>query len=188
MCAQRPERVPGFRPAIFPTVDTSWQGNPPQRMSTAGTAFQSMVVMSPRFGASGQWWEKTRATGSLISENQIVRALKTSSTARSSPPYPENSDPIRSGAAGLVRGWSATGEPPGTVIPGAVLLLRAGHHPGARAAPSTAIPSALPESCRLPSLAQPLTSRGSLARVVTPLASEEYRIIWGRRQRVSDPR
>lgn len=86
MCAQSPERVPGFRPAIFPTVDTSWQGNPPQRMSTGGTAFQSMVVMSPRFGASGQWLEKTRATGSLISENQIVRAPKTSSTARSSPP------------------------------------------------------------------------------------------------------
>ena len=86
MCAHRPERVPGFRPAIFPTVDTSWQGNPPQRMSTGGTVFQSMVVMSPRLGASGQWWEKTRATGSLISENQTVRASKTSSTARSSPP------------------------------------------------------------------------------------------------------
>lgn len=78
--------MPGFRPAIFPTVDTSWQGNPPQRMSTGGTVFQSMVVMSSRFGASGQWWEKTRATASLISENQIVRAPKTSSTARSSPP------------------------------------------------------------------------------------------------------
>ncbi len=33
-----------------------------------------MVVMSPRFGASGQWWAKTRATGSLISENHTVRA------------------------------------------------------------------------------------------------------------------
>ena len=86
MCAHRPERVPGFRPAIFPTVETSWQGNPPQRMSTGGNVFQLMVVMSPTFGASGQWWEKTRETGSLISENQIVRAWKTSSTARSSPP------------------------------------------------------------------------------------------------------
>ena len=78
--------MPGARPAIFPTVETSWQGNPPQRMSTGGTVFQLIVVMSPRFGASGQWWEKTRATGSLISENQTVRALKTSSMARSSPP------------------------------------------------------------------------------------------------------
>lgn len=86
MCAHRPERVPGARPAIFPTVDTSWQGKPPQRTSTGGTVARSMAVMSPRFGASGQWWEKTRATGSLISENQTVLALKTSSTARSSPP------------------------------------------------------------------------------------------------------
>jgi hypothetical protein len=86
MCAQRPEQVPGARPALFPTVDTSWQGNPPQRMSIGGTVAQSMAVMSPRFGASSQWWEKTRATGSLISENQTVRALKTSSTARSRPP------------------------------------------------------------------------------------------------------
>ena len=37
MFAQSPERVPGARPAIFPTVETSWQGNPPQRMSTGGT-------------------------------------------------------------------------------------------------------------------------------------------------------
>lgn len=86
MCAQSPERVPGLRPVILPTVDTSWHGNPPQRMSTGGTVFQSMVVMSPRLGASGQWWEKTRATGSLISENQIVFAPKTSSAAKSSPP------------------------------------------------------------------------------------------------------
>ena len=86
MCAHKPERVPGFRPAIFPTVDMSWQGNPPQSMSIGGTVPQLIAVMSPRFGASGQWWEKTRATGWLISENQTVHASKASSTARSSPP------------------------------------------------------------------------------------------------------
>lgn len=69
ICAHRPERVPGFRPAIFPTVETSWQGNPPQSTSTGSTWLQSTVVMSPRLGAPGQWWAKTRATGSLISEN-----------------------------------------------------------------------------------------------------------------------
>ncbi len=37
-----------------PTVDTSWQGNPPQITSTGSTAFQSIVVMSPRFGTPGQ--------------------------------------------------------------------------------------------------------------------------------------
>lgn len=31
MCAHRPERVPGARPARLPTVDTSWQGKPPIR-------------------------------------------------------------------------------------------------------------------------------------------------------------
>jgi len=86
MCAQSPERVPGARPARLPTVDTSWHGNPPMRMSTGSTWLQSMVVMSPRFDASGQWPEKTRATGSLSSENHAVLALKTCSTARSRPP------------------------------------------------------------------------------------------------------
>ena len=86
MCAHKPDRLPGFKPAIFPTVDTSWQGNPPQRMSTGLTWLQSMVVMSPRFGTPGQWREKTRATGSLSSENHTVLALKTCSTARSRPP------------------------------------------------------------------------------------------------------
>lgn len=50
-----PERVPGARPARLPTVETSWQGNPPQSTSTGGTALQSMAEMSPRFGTSGQW-------------------------------------------------------------------------------------------------------------------------------------
>lgn len=54
MCDHRLDGVPGERPAIFPTVDTLWQGKPPQRMSTGGTWCQSMVVTSPRFGASGQ--------------------------------------------------------------------------------------------------------------------------------------
>ena len=36
MCDHRPERVPGARPARLPTVDTSWQGNPPQSTSIGG--------------------------------------------------------------------------------------------------------------------------------------------------------
>ncbi len=50
------------------------------------TWLQSMVVMSPMFGAPGQWWEKTLATDSLSSENHTVLALKTCSTPRSRPP------------------------------------------------------------------------------------------------------
>jgi hypothetical protein len=45
-------------------------------MSTGSTVHQSMVVMSPRFGVSGQWCAKTPATGLLISENQMVSASK----------------------------------------------------------------------------------------------------------------
>lgn len=96
MCDHRPERVPGFKPAFLPAVLTSWQGNPPMRMSMGSTSCQSMAVMSPRFGASGQWWAKSWATGWLISDDQMVWALKACSTARSRPPYPLNSDPIRS--------------------------------------------------------------------------------------------
>lgn len=80
MCDQRPERVPGASPARLPTVDTSWQGNPPHSTSTGGTSRQSMAVMSPRLGASGQWWAKMRETCSLFSENQTVSAPRAYST------------------------------------------------------------------------------------------------------------
>ena len=86
MCAHSPDRVPGASPARLPTVDTSWQGKPPMRMSTGSTSCQLMVVMSPRFGTPGQWREKTVATGSLSSDYHTVLALKTCSTARSRPP------------------------------------------------------------------------------------------------------
>ncbi|OJX69347.1 MAG: hypothetical protein BGO94_12520 [Micrococcales bacterium 72-143] len=54
ICAHRPERVPGARPARLPTVETSWQGNPPQITSTGSTCRQSTWVMSPRLGMPGQ--------------------------------------------------------------------------------------------------------------------------------------
>lgn len=89
--------MPGARPARLPTVETSWHGKPPQSTSTGGTSRQSMVVMSPRLGASGQWWAKMRETCSLFSENQIVSAPSACSTARSSPPYPLNKEPTLKG-------------------------------------------------------------------------------------------
>lgn len=88
----------GFEAGAFADGgDVLSQGNPPISTSTGGTVVQSMVEMSPRFGMSGQWWAKTRATGSLISENQIVCPPVACSTARSRPPYPENNDPILGG-------------------------------------------------------------------------------------------
>jgi cardiolipin synthase len=53
MWAQRPERVQGLRPAIFLTVATSWQGNPPRSTPTGSMVFQSIAVMSPMGEASG---------------------------------------------------------------------------------------------------------------------------------------
>lgn len=55
MCDHSPERVPGARPAPLPTVETSWQGNPPMSTSTGGTVVHSTAEMSPRFGMPGQW-------------------------------------------------------------------------------------------------------------------------------------
>lgn len=43
----RPERVPSFMPRRAPARDTSWQGNPPARMSTWGAVPQSTLVTSP---------------------------------------------------------------------------------------------------------------------------------------------
>ena len=47
------ERVPSVMPARRPAWLRSWQGEPPLMMSTRGTVAQSMLVMSPRLGASG---------------------------------------------------------------------------------------------------------------------------------------
>ncbi len=55
----------GREASSFPTVDTSWQRNPPIRMFTGSTCDQLTAVMSPRFGASVQWWEKTLAMVSM---------------------------------------------------------------------------------------------------------------------------
>ena len=84
------ERVPSVIPARRPALDKSWQGLPPAMMSTGSTVDQSIVVMSPRFGASGNRWASTLHAPLSISDTHAVRAPNTSSTARSSIPAPEN--------------------------------------------------------------------------------------------------
>ena len=172
MWDQRPERVPGARPARLPTVDTSWQGKPPIRMSTGSTCDQLILVMSPRFGASGQWWAKTLATGSLISENQTVSPPKTCSTARSRPPYPEKSEPILSGLAGSV-GVSCMNAPADGMIPGQDSrepCRRAGHLSGAppRRADLSSRSPAKPSS---PSITNVRSRQPALRQLFTPPAS-----------------
>jgi hypothetical protein len=55
-----------------------------------------MVVMSPRLGASGKWWARTRQAHGSISLTQAV-SQPIQRAARSKPPNPENRDPIRMG-------------------------------------------------------------------------------------------
>ena len=56
----RLDRVPSLMPRRLPAAERSWQGEPPVMMSTGATVGQSTVVMSPRFGMSGQWRARTR--------------------------------------------------------------------------------------------------------------------------------
>src|SRR5690606_20534164 len=74
----------------------SWQGNPAARTSIGGTVVQSTAVMSPRLGTSGQWWARMAAAPGSGSANHAGSTSRTWATARSSPPYPEQSEPRRS--------------------------------------------------------------------------------------------
>lgn len=76
--------MPRRRPAAL----KSWQGVPPERMSTSGTAAQSILVISPRFGAAGQWCAMIADGAASNSEYHRSSASNTSSIARPSPPYP----------------------------------------------------------------------------------------------------
>ena len=46
------------------------------RMSTGSTCAQSIAVMSPWLGVSGQWWARIFDGASSISENHAVVAPK----------------------------------------------------------------------------------------------------------------
>ena len=87
--AQSPERVESsperISPARAPAMLTSVQGKPPVMMSTGSTTDQSTVVMSPRFGTSGQWWAMILHAPGSMSLHQTVRPPVTDSTAMSNP-------------------------------------------------------------------------------------------------------
>lgn len=86
ICTHKLERVPSVMPFRLPAPDKSWQGVPPATMSTFGTAAQSIFVMSPRFGTSGQCAARTFDGAASNSENHLVRAPKNDSIAISRPP------------------------------------------------------------------------------------------------------
>ena len=94
ICTHRFDRVPSVIPRRRPAVPGPEHGVPPVTMSTFGTDAQSIAVMSPRFGTPGQCASSTRDGAASYSANHADSAPKNSSTARSSPPYPEQSEPI----------------------------------------------------------------------------------------------
>lgn len=79
--SHRLDRVPSVIPARRPASDTSWQGVPPQMMSTVGTVCHDTVVMSPRFGMSGQRWAASLQAPALMSEVHATCAFRTAQTA-----------------------------------------------------------------------------------------------------------
>ena len=94
--SQRPERVPEAMPARLPARLRSWQGEPPQMMSTGSTPDQSTCVISPRFGTPGQ---RTSASLHGPGSTSLVQATRAPGsrairTAMSRPPYPVNRLPI----------------------------------------------------------------------------------------------
>ena len=70
------DRVPSVIPARLPAVLRSVQGEPPAMMSTGSTSAQLMVVMSPRFGASGNRWASTLHAPLSMSDTHAVVAPK----------------------------------------------------------------------------------------------------------------
>lgn len=103
MATHRFERVPSFIPARRPAADKSWQGVPPQSTSTGVTSFQSSAVMSPMFGASWNRCSRILHAPGSMSDTHTVFPPVTSSTARSSPPYPEQNEPIRGRSSSIRR-------------------------------------------------------------------------------------
>lgn len=90
------ERVPSRIPARRPAPETSWQGVPPSMISTGSTLYQSIWVMSPRLGTSGQRCASTFAAdcfgfgafsdGGSYSECHTTRPPNAARTASVSPP------------------------------------------------------------------------------------------------------
>lgn len=87
------ERVPPVMPRRDPARLTSWQGEPPEIMSTGGTVAQSTAVTSRKFLASGKCCARIFDGASSNSHTHAVVAFSACSTASARPPYPAKSSP-----------------------------------------------------------------------------------------------
>lgn len=93
MDTHRFDRVPSVMPRRAPARLTSWQGEPPEIMSTGDTFSQSTAVTSRKFGASGKCCARIFDGASSNSHTHAVVAFSARSTASASPPYPAKSSP-----------------------------------------------------------------------------------------------
>ena len=105
----RPERAPA-RPERGPATLRSWQGEPPQMMSTGGSFAPSSFVMSPTWIMLGKCFLVTWMGNASISLAQTgVIPLRTA--ARGKPPIPSKREPMVSMAPPW-RGRGAGPAPP----------------------------------------------------------------------------
>ncbi len=89
---KRPERAPD-RPALAPATLRSWQGLPPQMISTGGRLAPFSFVISPTWIMSGKWCFVTSMGKASISlAHTGVIPFRTA--ARGKPPMPSKRLPI----------------------------------------------------------------------------------------------
>ena len=82
----RPEREPA-KPALAPATLRSWQGEPPQMMSTGGSFAPSSLVMSPRWTISGKRSLVTRmGNGSISLAHRVAMPLRRAARGKDPPP------------------------------------------------------------------------------------------------------
>lgn len=88
---KRPERAPAS-PALAPAMDKSWQGLPPQMISTGGSSAPLSLVMSPKCSIPGRRSFVTRmGNGSISDAHSGITPL--CSAASGKPPIPSNKLP-----------------------------------------------------------------------------------------------
>lgn len=85
---KRPERSPA-NPARAPATDRSWQGLPPQMISTGGSFLPFSFVMSPTWTMSGKCFFVTLMGKDSISLAHIA-AMPFFTAASGNPPMPSN--------------------------------------------------------------------------------------------------
>ena len=88
-----PERAPARPARVGDAVERSWQGEPPQIMSTGGSSAPSSLVMSPTWIMSGKCFLVTWMGNASISLAQ-TGVIPLRAAAKGKPPIPSNRLPM----------------------------------------------------------------------------------------------